>query len=201
MWEFHHSEQNLAIWHSFVISVLKAFLEQGDSIFDKGPPIGFGLFVLMGIVVSNAYNYTNVYEMIAPRKPVPYETMGYLVADNFSVYTRLASIEFDLPGTCTERMEAILTGGGSMATLDRNDLITTMISVVAHAIVSVLVGIQMTESYPGNLSITEVLQQSTVVGSGVREASHIHPHTLVLLDSLHGRMQQLVENFTRMTAM
>lgn len=48
----------------------------------------FGVFSLSGIVLSNCYRNTNVYNMIKPRIPVPYENFDQLITGNFSIYTR-----------------------------------------------------------------------------------------------------------------
>lgn len=51
-----------------------------------------GSYLLMGIVLSNAYKNTNVYNMVSPRKPIHYEYFSDLVQDNFKVYTRSHSV-------------------------------------------------------------------------------------------------------------
>lgn len=47
-----------------------------------------GAYILISIVLSNAYKYKNVYNMILPLKPSPYETLRQLLEDNINVYTR-----------------------------------------------------------------------------------------------------------------
>lgn len=73
---------------------VRLFFEQGDAI--PGSAMGkdsirwgIGLFLLMGIVISNAYRNTNVYNMIIPRSPVPYEFYKDLLQDNFTVYHKV----------------------------------------------------------------------------------------------------------------
>ncbi|CAL8131102.1 unnamed protein product [Orchesella dallaii] len=46
--------------------------------------------LLVSIVLTNAYKNDNVYNMIAPRKSIPYTLFNQLVADNFSIYSRIA---------------------------------------------------------------------------------------------------------------
>lgn len=76
------------------MATLKILLEHGDKVFDnKRFKLATGMFLLMGIVISNAYKNTNVYNMIAPRKPIPYEFAKELLSDNFTLLTRLESIE------------------------------------------------------------------------------------------------------------
>lgn len=62
-------------------------LEQGtqDTTRLKFP---FGLFLLGGIVLSNAYKNSNVYNMVKPRAALPYEYFDQLVQDRFQIYTR-----------------------------------------------------------------------------------------------------------------
>lgn len=45
----------------------------------------------MGIVLSNAYKNSNVYNMVTPRQPVLYKKFRELLEDKFQVYTRSVS--------------------------------------------------------------------------------------------------------------
>lgn len=84
-----------------IFSTLKVFLEQGDPFhFDVGNISTklrciTAIFLLIGIVLSNAYKNSNVYNMVIPRKLVLYKNFKELVRDNFSVYTRTSSIYWD----------------------------------------------------------------------------------------------------------
>lgn len=51
-----------------------------------------GTMLLTGIVLSNAYKNTNVYNMIIHGKSVPYQYLQELVHDNFTIYTRSREI-------------------------------------------------------------------------------------------------------------
>lgn len=42
----------------------------------------------MGIVLSNAYQNSNVYSMIIPRKHLPYQYLEHLINDNVTIHTR-----------------------------------------------------------------------------------------------------------------
>lgn len=75
------------------ISTLKVLLEQGNPFLKQvvdNPRLRCtaGLFMLMGIILSNAYKNNNVYNMITVRKPIPYEYLEDLVEDNVVVYAR-----------------------------------------------------------------------------------------------------------------
>ncbi|CAL8121392.1 unnamed protein product [Orchesella dallaii] len=83
----------------YSLALLKVILEQGDP-FPSEPlaatPIRLmvAAFMLVGIVLSNAYKNSNVYNMIAPRNPVPYTHLKGLVENNFTIYVRSSSVNF-----------------------------------------------------------------------------------------------------------
>lgn len=74
-------------------SLMKVVLEQGDFALEsvtkekKKIQVLLGLFLLMGIILSNGYKNSNVYNMIAPLKPVRYEKFQELVDDQISIFT------------------------------------------------------------------------------------------------------------------
>lgn len=73
--------------------ILKTLLEQGDPFKDTDlatPKMKWfiGPFLFMSIVLSNAYKNNNVYNMIAPRNPLPWEYFQELVEADFEVYGR-----------------------------------------------------------------------------------------------------------------
>lgn len=75
------------------ISVLRGILEQGDKILERRELRKVtALFILMGVVLSNGYKNSNVYNMVSPRKPLPYEHIRELFRDNFTLYSILNSI-------------------------------------------------------------------------------------------------------------
>lgn len=81
-----------------IVSTLRVFMEQGSPFPNQIINISAlryatGLFLLMGIIISNAYKNTNVYNMIIPRQPIPFEKFEDLVLHNFTVYTRTTAIE------------------------------------------------------------------------------------------------------------
>lgn len=80
------------------ISPLKLLLDQGNPFLesvasDPRMRVVVAGYLLMGLVLSNAYKNTNVYNMITPRQPVPYEFFRELIADNFKIYSRVTSLE------------------------------------------------------------------------------------------------------------
>lgn len=76
-----------------LMTPVMTFLEQGNPFPDatlrlsKYRVVAI-LFFLMSTVLSNAYKNNNVYNMIAPRKPVPYDKFFKLVHDNFTIFGR-----------------------------------------------------------------------------------------------------------------
>lgn len=86
---------------SNVLSMLTLLLEQGDPFPSKITytfriRIILGFLLLMGIVLSNGYKSTNVYNIVTPRKPILYKYMQELLQDNITVYTRTASRKIDV---------------------------------------------------------------------------------------------------------
>lgn len=80
------------------ISLLKVILDQGNPfpeqhIASLKSKILSITFMLIGIVHSNAYKNTNVYNMILPRSPLPLEYFWELVERNFIVYTSATSLK------------------------------------------------------------------------------------------------------------
>lgn len=82
-----------------LFSLMKVILEQGDPFPDhvlrdhRKMRLVLGIFLLVGIVLSNGYKYENAYNMIEPRKPVKYANFTELVDANLELYTVTAKIE------------------------------------------------------------------------------------------------------------
>lgn len=75
----------------------KILLEQSDKAIIRsktfGAKAGFGVFILLGVVLTNAYKNCNVYNMISHRDAIPYETLDELVQDEFKVYSRITDLD------------------------------------------------------------------------------------------------------------
>lgn len=87
-------------WSS-ILWLVKVLLEQGDpfpAYMVKRSHIRVLMlgFLYSGIVLSNAYKSTNVYNMVVSRKPLLYETLEQLRMDNFSIFSRITSLELKL---------------------------------------------------------------------------------------------------------
>lgn len=92
------TKQNVGIT-SHIMSSVKLLLEQGNPFMacvsnDDRVRWIVGAFLLTGTVLSNAYKNANVYNMVAPRRPVPYKYFKELVKDNFTIYSRVHSASF-----------------------------------------------------------------------------------------------------------
>lgn len=85
-------EKTISLTQSLYIPI-KLLLEQGNP-FPESLAINHrckcitGTVLLMGIVLSNAYKNTNVYNLIIPRELVPYKYLKELITDHFSIYSR-----------------------------------------------------------------------------------------------------------------
>lgn len=79
-----------------MISYLKNFLEQDTILLNICPQakwrIFIGLYALAHIALSHAYRNTNVYNMVKPRKPIPYDTISQLINHSFTTYARSSGI-------------------------------------------------------------------------------------------------------------
>lgn len=81
------------------LSPLKVFLEQGEpyhtvTLAKFHLRFAVGSFLLAGVVLSNSYKGNNVYNMILPRRLIPYQRFAELVNNNFTVLTRTAFVSF-----------------------------------------------------------------------------------------------------------
>lgn len=84
---------------SGTISILKVLLEQGNPFStsvanSKRLRFLLAMSLLAGIVLSNAYKNTNVYNMVVPRQPILYKYFHELIRDKFEIYTRSISSHF-----------------------------------------------------------------------------------------------------------
>lgn len=91
------------------IAFVKPLMEQGQPFLASKNSncwrISYGVYLLVTIVLSNAYRNTNVYNMVKPLSPIPYETFRQLVNDKFKIFTRnLSPIRLeDFPGELLNR--------------------------------------------------------------------------------------------------
>ncbi len=82
------------------MNIWKVMIEQGDPYFvtvttTQNLRCAVGSFLLVGIILSNAYKSENVYNIIKLRGSIPYERFEELLADNFTIYTRSSYIVYE----------------------------------------------------------------------------------------------------------
>ncbi|CAL8135283.1 unnamed protein product [Orchesella dallaii] len=104
------NSRNLKLIFSIFEQTFKPLVEQGDPfkstlVAETRLRLSVGAFLLVIIVVSNAYKNTNVYNMISPRQPMPYENLSQLVNDHYTLFSR-GIIEREKP---VYRMATIIT--------------------------------------------------------------------------------------------
>ncbi len=84
---------------SKLLCLIKVLVEQGDpfpAILTKSFRFRFviGATLLAGVVLSNAYKSTNVYNIVKPRYIVTYHEVGKVMRDNFSMHVRVSSLKY-----------------------------------------------------------------------------------------------------------
>lgn len=93
----------LTMWMKYTTggNLLNYFLSHSKVLLEQGDPYNEGLFgttslrcligsyLIAGIVLSNAYKNSNVYNLITPRKPLPFETFSELRTANFTIFSRM----------------------------------------------------------------------------------------------------------------
>lgn len=82
-------------------------------------------FFLAGIVISNAYKNTNVYNLITLRKPVGFETFEQLLASNFSILTRAYELRLEIP--------TVISGDEWLFTSNSHHVMNDISSAVAES--------------------------------------------------------------------
>lgn len=86
---------------SCLMSLTKILLEQGDP-FRSGFPsqLPFRLIIcgalLAGIVISNGYKNTNVYNIITDRNRLPFQSFADLQRYNFNIYSKVDMVKYDI---------------------------------------------------------------------------------------------------------
>lgn len=84
-----------------ILCLVKVLLEQGDAFRErlvKTQPFRFLICgtILGGLVLSNAFKNTNVYNIMLPQKPLPFRTFEELLSHGYHVYTKIAKISYNL---------------------------------------------------------------------------------------------------------
>lgn len=125
--------------------------------------ISLSSYLLVAIVISNAYRNVNVYNMVKPRVPIPYETFDQLITDRFTIFTRnAASVDF----------KGFPSGGLVNATWISSTPHEIYFSVGLRYLMSELRKLERSLSYiQRQLIVNEPLEK-------LRKYSQLHPHLL-----------------------
>lgn len=166
---------------------LKVLLEQGNpfpATVTKSHGVRFmvALYLLIGIVLSNAYKNSNVYNMTAPRKIIPYKYFQDLVTANFKIYTRMA-MHYKYEYQRAVRIHNMT--GAKIKIVQSNDsynLITSELFALMNAFVMV-VSQQMLAN--NSFTMLDIIQASSIRASGVLANAKFHPSIDKLLLSLN----------------
>lgn len=96
-------EEIIIAMSQIVMALIRSLLEQGDPFSfrmmeSRRHQLIIGAFLLVAIIISNAFKNTNILNLIIPRQAIPYENLQQLVDDKFALYSRTGDIRFP---TCT----------------------------------------------------------------------------------------------------
>lgn len=119
--------------------------------------------LLGGIILSNAYKNTNVYNMVVPRKPILYQRFDELQKDNFNVYSR--STEVAILPILRSKIENKVLEMSFKNTTKSAQVITEMQKAVRNL------------QRVGKISGAAAIAHSNLLKQGVSRTS-LHPHIL-----------------------
>lgn len=154
-----------------LLSPATAFLEQGGAFAYKITKTYSARFVisiltLMAVVLSNAYKNKNVYNMITPREPLPYETFQQLVHDGFSIYTRTVSLLFS--GSLPVHLpDATLQISGALYVAEVYSEVDSLVQFHKSVVQA-----------NGDLTL---LRNLTLISGGIQNGSKVHPELKQML--------------------
>lgn len=192
------SEKHIGLWTHWM-GTIKVLLEQGDPFPNKVANqkvmrYVIGIFLLAGIVLSNGYKNSNVYNMIVPRKPIPYERFHELVDHDFIVYTRVISLTLQrktwwvpwLSHTLPPALKELnRTNDASLGYLIEGDIEVLAISEGAEAVR--VVDDALSKLYDKSINKSIHMSKSTLRMSGVLTKARLH-------NSIEERMKNIVGN-------
>lgn len=166
------------LWTKFVLS-WKVLFEQGDPLMGADAKlsklsVSLGLYLLMGTVISNGYKNTNVYNMIVPRRPIPFETFQELSLHSFTIYTLSGEIK-SIPGYELWRTD---TSRDVCSTTLYHKAQGDPFQLCAKSEVDELVGTfeHLTTSYdPFRKVVRDNATTSNLISLGVQKESRMHP--------------------------
>lgn len=185
------SKKNEISW----ISPLKLFLEQGDSFTENVLTTQrlrcvVGATLLMGVVLSNAYKNSNVYNMILPRNPIPYRAFRELIQDNFTVYTSSSYLHISRGYWETKELfNELRMLNGSYAYLAGNGLDLIAVSQVASAM-RIIVD-SFFNFYLMFETFFENIDNTVLKSTGILSRTALHPNVDGLLNKLMYKLETM----------
>lgn len=101
---FHEQLEKIQSFYKAMAAILKVLVEQGDNLVTGGKHPHrlkwiLAAYILVALVLSNAYKSTNINMMISGRTPMPYYYFEELIQDNFRIYTRAVKHRISIPGS------------------------------------------------------------------------------------------------------
>lgn len=153
------------------ISVLKVLWVQGDPfqpgiVKAKYCRITVGLFLLMGIVLSNAYKNTNVYNMVVQRQPILYKYFKDMVHDRLEIYTRSLRIRYINPEGCLNHSMEFLG--------ECFHIVRVMAFTTGTEVESIVIGYLVSL----HISNTKIKTDPTLIDNGLNYEARVHPEVL-----------------------
>lgn len=167
-------------------SQIRILLEQGldsdaEAILTRNRYVIAASF-LGGIVLSNAYKNSNVYEMILPRKPLAYKTFNELIQDNFTIYSR--SYVITLGGGSTSKHEKFEINAN-------NEYGTNTFITGKHFHGHIITEAELEFEYLNNwgrrhkeAKVTSIISKSALVKFGVRSGAKLSPFLLRIINEI-----------------
>lgn len=167
------------------MALVKVILEPGDPFVDAVANAGIlkpmiGMFLLMGIILSNAYKGTNVYNMIAPRQNVPHRYWHDILIQIYAslrTYTGYFVIEplYDFKNKL-DNVESIRTptNSGNERWFALSDLASDFLSLTQK-----LIGL-----FRDTTVVKSMITRSEMKTSEVLKKAVLHPTVLSLFDEI-----------------
>lgn len=179
------------------LSSLQVLLEQGAPHLDSVAKVTrtkltIGAFILMGVVLSNAYKNSNVYNMITPRKPIPYHFFDELRRDGFQIYSRISStMVTNMPeDTVTQYLIPYIetSGNESVKILEVEGGFIVAVSEVSTLLFQ---SSKMASRYPQHMNFLSL----SILKYGTQVSDHITEFLLRTLYSLFKRSASISDVF------
>lgn len=183
-----------------IVIFLKLLLEQNEPFCEKLTRIGrwrypIALFLLVGILLSNSYKITNIYNVIAPRVPPPYENLLELTKDNFTVYSRSEVPMIFYYGSDNEltELEKGLLGPKEILKLD--DYLALLMSELTSQILILLATLKIANINKLLAGSSQKLEKLTE--SGIINGTQLHPTVLSLVTAQNFEIEAEKSSFMK----